>query len=396
MAYETLSKVYYKNRASYEQEYQARFHSVSATVIDFSIGANPAFFMQTEELSAMLYQILILDKQVAKIKLMLPRAAIKQYYVKSLIEEVHQSLNIEQINSTRKEISTTYKERKEDRLLGMITRYDALLTQDPIPLQSCKDIRRLYNEICLPEVLQEDPQDAPDGECFRKQPVQVYSKTDHVIHSGLFPESAIITAMDKALNMLQNEKINLLHRVAIFHYLFGYIHPFYNGNGRLARFISSYMLSRYLDPLIGVRLSYTINMEKMKYYAMFKEVNDPKNKGDLTPFIVGFMEILLTSYVRLAEALESRMERLLTYTKVIDQILHHEKQRKIAFLLLQVSLFASEGLTLPEIVQNSEVGYPTVKAFLQSDEGRRMFTNISDGRRKLYSVNLSWLDEQHA
>lgn len=394
MAYELLRKIYYKNRIGYEQEYIHRFQSVSATRLEFSIHDNPAFFVQTEEMATLLYQILLTDKQVAQIKNQLPGKAIKQYYVKSLIEEVHQSLKIEQINSTRKEISETHKKRKEDRLLGMITRYDALLTQEPIPLQSCEDIRHLYDEICLPEVKKENPGNVPDGNCYRRQPVQVYSSTDKVIHTGLFPESTIINTMDQALRLLQNEAINILYRTAIFHYMFGYIHPFYDGNGRLARFISSYMLSHTLDPLIGVRLSYTINEQKTKYYDMFKESNDPKNKGDLTPFIIGFLEILLTAYTRLNEALESRVERMKAYDQAIDKILTDKKQQQIAFLLMQVSLFASEGITLPEIVQNTDVGYPTVKRTLDSKTGRILFPSVKDGRRKLYKLNLEWLDQQ--
>lgn len=394
MAYETLSKVYYKNRAGYEQEYQARLHSVSATAIDCMIGENPAFYMQTPEMSSLLFQIMALDKRVSILRVNLPGAAIKQYYVKSLIEEVHQSLSIEQVYSTRKEIAETYKRKKEDRLLGMIQKYDALFSQEEIPLKTCRDIRRLYDTICLPDVMRENKSNIPDGECFRKQPVHIFSQSDQRIHTGLYPESAIIAAMDKALLLLQNESINLLYRIAIFHYLFGYIHPYYDGNGRLARFISSYLLSRNFDPLIGVRLSYTINTEKPQYYSMFKETNSAKNKGDLTPFILGFLDILKTSYTRLADALESRKQRLKAYKKSLARLLTEPKQKKIAYLLLQVSLFASEGLTLSDVVKFSEVGYPTVKDFLDSEQGQTMFPFTRDGRRKLYTLNLDWLDKQ--
>ncbi len=31
--------------------------------------------------------------------------------------------------------------------------------------------------------------------------------------------------------------------IAVFHYLFGYVHPFYDGNGRMARYLSSIFCS---------------------------------------------------------------------------------------------------------------------------------------------------------
>ncbi|WP_318259784.1 Fic family protein [Ruminococcus sp. YRD2003] len=67
---------------------------------------------------------------------------------------------------------------------------------------------------------------------------------------GLAPESKIIDTMNKSLDVFNNNDIDIFMRIAVFHYLFGYIHPFYDGNGRTSRFISSYLLSRQLNPLI--------------------------------------------------------------------------------------------------------------------------------------------------
>ena len=41
-------------------------------------------------------------------------------------------------------------------------------------------------------------------------------------------------------------------------FLFAYIHPFYDGNGRTNRFISSYVLSHSFSPIVGYRLSYSV------------------------------------------------------------------------------------------------------------------------------------------
>ena len=62
------------------------------------------------------------------------------------------------------------------------------------------------------------------------------------------------------VNDLNNDDINFLIRIAVFHYAFGYIHPFYDGNGRTSRFISSYLLSQRLEDLVSFRLSYTIKL----------------------------------------------------------------------------------------------------------------------------------------
>ena len=60
----------------------------------------------------------------------------------------------------------------------------------------------------------------------------------------------------------------------------------------MSRLISSYLLAGALHPLAGLRLSYEVRNDLSKYYKAFRTCNDPKNKGDLTPFIAVFISII--------------------------------------------------------------------------------------------------------
>ncbi len=59
-----------------------------------------------------------------------------------------------------------------------------LITKDSIALASCKDIRALYDEMFLDEVIAEDAHHAPDGKIFRKGSTSVYSGANKIIHTG--------------------------------------------------------------------------------------------------------------------------------------------------------------------------------------------------------------------
>ena len=107
------------------------------------------------------------------------------------------------------------------------------------------------------------------------------------------PESSIIQEIDQALMILNNDDIQLPIRVAIFHYYFGYIHPFYDGNGRTNRFISTAYLAKHFHPLIALRLSAVIKNNKKQYYDAFKMTTAEINGGDITNFCLWSLYLLL-------------------------------------------------------------------------------------------------------
>ena len=162
------------------------------------------------------------------------------------------------MNSTRKEISSILSDlelqskvkHKGERFYGLVQKYVLLKDDNEImKFESCEDIRHLYNELVYNEIAEDDSDNLPDGKLFRKDSASVVTPTQKTIHTGVYPEHNIISCMDKANNILNDNSIELIFRVAVFHYLFGYIHPFYDGNGRTSRFISITFYQKNLNQL---------------------------------------------------------------------------------------------------------------------------------------------------
>lgn len=103
----------------------------------------------------------------------------------------------------------------------------------------------------------------------------------------------MIETMDAALKILHSQDFPLLVRLGLFHYFFAYIHPFYDGNGRTDRFITSSFLKKNFHLLLGLRRSVYIKRNRRAYYKLFEETDSEINRGDLTPFLQGFLKILL-------------------------------------------------------------------------------------------------------
>ena len=401
MAYKPLGKLYYGAPAEYAQTYKARFDSEDAVKIDFYIAQKQAFFLQNAEVMKLAYEIAKLDKSVGKLSAALPGAARSQYSKKCLIDEIVLTNKIEGVHSSRKEIDDaldilekqSYEKGKHQRFVGLVNKYLKLLTKEKIPLAACQDIRDIYDEVFLEEVIAEDPQNAPDGKIFRKAQTAVHSETDRVIHKGLYPESEIIDAMEKALAFLNDASVEQLFRICIFHYLIEYIHPFYDGNGRLGRFILSYCLSETLEPLLAYRISETIKENITAYYKAFKICNDPNNLGDLTPFLIMLLNMIHTALKDLNDSLAEKRIRWNKYEALVSSFPEAADSniRAMYSYLIQAALFSEKGISTEELKTGFQESYYTIKKFL-SQIKPEMLLSEKKGKAKYYKIDLSVLD----
>ena len=320
MKLQSLYKLFAIDESKSKETYLSRFNSEATLRFFVDINEYPSFFFFHNEINSLVYKIRDLDYRVKELFGSLPKVAQFQYIKKSLIDEIHFSNSIEGIVSTRKEISEILediesKNDKNKRFKGIINRYYMLLSDSNINLESSIDVRKIYDEILLEEIKREDPKNVPDGEIFRKDIVNVSTSSGKVIHNGIMPESKIIQCIDKSLSLLNDENIEPMIRIAIFHYLFSYIHPFYDGNGRINRFIASYMFSKHYTKIISYRLSMTIKENLTSYYDAFKITNDIRNKGDITTFVYEFLNIVYKAYEKTEMYALSKKAELEYYLK---------------------------------------------------------------------------------
>lgn len=401
MAYQLLGKLYYGDQSVYAQTYKARFCSADAVKLDFNVSQRPAFFLQNTEVLRLAYDIAKLDKSVTKLSTALPGVAKDQYSRKCLIDEIVLTNKIEGIHSSRKEIKDAMdilekqssEKGKYHRFVGLVNKYLKLLTGEKIPMATCQDIRAIYDDVFLDEIIAEDPQNAPDGTIFRKEITAVHSAADKVIHEGLYPESEIIRAMEKALTFLQDDSVEQLWRICIFHYLIEYIHPFYDGNGRLGRFILSYCLSETLDPLLSYRISETIKENISEYYKAFKVCNDPHNLADLTPFLIMMLHMIHAALKDLEGSLSRKLSSWNKYEALVSSFPEaaDENVRFMYSCLTQAALFSETGISTEELKSTFHESYYTIRKLLGHIRSDLLITKLK-GKEKYYQLDLTVLD----
>ena len=402
MKFIPLTKYFYQHtQEEYEIEYIRRLEAPFTVHFNIPIhqynrkSAYPAFLCYTGEILRLVEKFYKTYEQFLYTVNTVPPVVLYQFTRLSIVEEVKSTNDIEGVHSTKKEIREIIEKKGTHyhRLQSVVHQYLELLGEEEIKFDTCQDIRNFYDDFTHQEITRENPQNRLDGSLFRKEPVQIQAAAGKTIHQGLYPESRIIEALDQALRILHSEEYPLLIRLALFHYFFVYIHPFYDGNGRTDRFITSYFLSRKFHRLLAVRLSIYIKRNQSRYYHMLEEADSEKNRGDMTPFVMGFLEILIGSTEDTIGVLSRKNEQMRKYESRIDAFQLKDKLLKEIYItLLQAALFYGEGISMADLMKVTGKNRGTIQKRIDEIPGNHLIV-IKAGKTNYYKLNLMLFKE---
>ena len=391
--YESLSKIYYKQPQAHEQTYHERYKSPFSVHLPFEIKqfnhnkSYSAFYNYTPEIILQLEEIYKLFVELLRVMQEVPPIIQHQFALFSLIEEVHSTSDIEGIHSTQRELKEVLDGVQENKhFSSVVKKYELLMSGEYPKFETCEEVRKFYDEFAHADAIAANLKNKLDGKIFRKEAVDVQSSTGKTIHRGLEPEELVISKMSEALKFLNSGDIPELIKIAVFHYLFVYIHPFYDGNGRTARFISSCYLVQALNELIGLRLSVIIKKNTKKYYDILKETDAEINCGDLTPFIICFLEFISSTIKEISHKLARKMfqfERI--GEKLLRLNFEDEDAQKILLLILQASSFYGRGLSIYELMNFMGKSRNTIKKKLGMLPVRAVYVPMM--RKKFYKID---------
>lgn len=133
-----------------------------------------------------------------------------------------------------------------------------------------------------------------DTGCYRKGEMQVVSGPmgKEKIHYQAPSPARVNQEMDLFLNWFNGEfKVDAVLKAAIAHFWFIIIHPFDDGNGRIARALSDMLLARSEESSQRFySLSNQIHKEKRGYYGILQKVQH--SSGDITEWLYWFLNCL--------------------------------------------------------------------------------------------------------
>lgn len=152
----------------------------------------------------------------------------------------------------------------------------------------------------------------PNKTGIRKTPGTklVNSKTGEIIYTPPQSESEIRDLLKNLEDYINTEdETDPLIKMALIHYQFESIHPFYDGNGRTGRILNVLylVLNKLLDSSI-LYLSNYINKNKDEYYRLFTEFRENNNYEDWIIYILKGIEETSKNTIELIRKIQEEME----------------------------------------------------------------------------------------
>lgn len=390
--YRTLKSIFhqYGEAKAKEMSIQRR-ESEGAWQMPFKMNEDPCFVYPSRELNLLIDHIHKKNTVLHSLMADLPYLSI--LLNDSLLTEIEMSNEIEGIHSSRRELREALASNRKSgsRFAGMVRQYQKLISGEPHSFpESAEEIRKIYDEMFLDEIIRSDPENQPDGRLFRINPVYI---TDGIrrCHTGVNPEDKIIEMMNSSLLMIKDQEIPGLIRAAAFHFIFGYIHPFYDGNGRMSRYLSALFLLEDLGKPAAMHLSLALREQRARYYKAFEVCESEFNFADLTPFVIFFLDALDHALTHEITVITEKKKTFEKYQKKISAVTKKKSSIDTYFLtfLAMHTLFSADGVRKKEIAQALEKSENTVNELLK--KYHPYIFSQQDGRYKNYMLSDQFL-----
>lgn len=340
------------------------------------------FFNQSLEITN---QVIELNKKIIRLDSLIfsfTSFSRKQILQSFLIDEIQSTNKIENIYSTKHDILNIIDDAsssKDKKIMSIANAYKYLLERGGTHINSCSDIRDVYDAV-IKESL--DKENLPDGTYFRKGPVYITNGMEP-IHMGIIGENNINDSMKEFIRFY-NSNNELYIRMILSHFMFEHIHPYYDGNGRLGRFLFSNEVYLETKSYFAFAIALSFLHEKSKYYKAFDEANDIHEYGCLNSYVETILKILLKEVDLIIEELSSDKKKIESVTCNLKLT---SSEEKIYGLLKEASIFSYFGVTNEEIMLETQVSKRTLMSFLAKFKEEGVLATTKIGKYDYHKLN---------
>lgn len=308
----------------------------------------------------------------------------QHYGIKAAEDEIVATAAIESIDFSRDSVRKILKgmapkDEQENRILGIKNGLEFIA--DTANKITEENLYKLYM-MTVGDFLTGDDKLA-EGNYYRHDTVYVVS--DRVEHSGL--DYKKVPEFMKSLITFVNaeDDINDLVKAAIIHFYIAFVHPYFDGNGRMARLVHLwFLIQKGYQSVLFIPFSSQIEKSRKAYYDAYTAIEENRKytgKIDVTPFILYFINNV---YNKMNEK-SATVETLTVYDNAVKEGKVTEKETKLWKFVL--SSYGTEEFSTKQLEKDfGDAAYATIRGFVLKFEDLGLLSSVKYGPRVKYKV----------
>ena len=213
------------------------------------------------------------------------------------------------------------------------------------------------------------------------------------IHFVAPPSKTMPKEMDQFVNWFNktapngNTALPALIRAGIAHLYFVVIHPFEDGNGRVARALAQKALCQSIDKPLLIAMSHTIKNNKKDYY---KFLNASNTSLDITDWLIYFANLIITTQEYTNDLITFIINKTKFYDLHKDKL--NERQAKVIEKLFAAGVQGfTGGLSAENYISITRAARATATRDLHDLVQKNIFTKTGELKSTRYYLNLASL-----
>ena len=316
--------------------------------------------------------------------LLMPKNAHGSFGLKAMEDEITSTLTIESIDFNRDSVRKILQgyapsDEHENRIFGLKKGLEFIA--EPSNVISEDSIFALY-DMAIGQYL--DGEDRlSQGEKYRNDSVFVMGQG--IEHTGL-PHRKIPEYMKRLVDFAnQDSPISDMLKAAVIHFYIAYLHPYFDGNGRMARLMHMWFLRQqgYSSALFIPFSSYIERSRKHYYnaYTLCDENAKISRVMDVTPFLVYFIEYV---YDKLDDSVP-QPDTLRIFSEALENGSITAKEN--ALWNFALSAYGNGEFSTKQLERDfGNAAYATIRGFVLKFSDLGILTVHNYGNRVKYSV----------
>lgn len=180
-----------------------------------------------------------------------------------------------------------------------------------------------------------------------------------------------------------DDELDQIVKSIVLHYYFAYLHPYFDGNGRMARLFQLwYLVQKGYTASLFIPFSVYINETKSLYYKAFSSVADNYKLAqtlDVTPFVVNFIEQVISKLPQKAESANT----LEQFNNLLEKEEITAKEKDLFLYVL--SAYGTHEFSTKQLEKDfKNAAYATIRSFVLKLESKGLLSSQKYGNRVRY------------